>query len=270
MMGRPRRIIVPLDAVATDTRTEALASPLAAVEPEPAPEAIQRTPERQRLAVAIETVRALEAEIRDASAAIDPTREAVWAAQRVLDDAEEMLNAARPRETFVPAPTVHSYWGSQAEADEAARRARAAAEAPPISVADAKAAVEVAKDSLDTAKRLRQFHEDKQRNAEQRLQSRRGDIRAAVRAVLRAEPAVLALAMECRRLKTRAEATRQVFGDILWGDVVQPGSLFYGWDQIADAHSSPDAMADWSVKREWDTAVEALATDPDAPLPLSA
>lgn len=267
-MPRPRRVTTADTLPPADAPSPTQASPPAAVPPDPAPAQPERTPERQRLAEAIERVRALEAEIREASAAVEPARQATWDAQRALDAAEETLKAARPRDSYAPPPSpAYSYWGSQAEADDAAARARAAAEAPPVSIADAKVAVEVARDALDSARRTRQWHEDKQRTAEQRLMMYRSNISGAVRAVLRADPAVLALAMECRRLKTRAEAARQAFGEILWGDVVQFGSPFYGWDQVADARDGPEAMADWSVSREWSAAIEALASDPDAPLP---
>ena len=268
-MGRPRRSIVPLDAgpVAVET-----ASPLSLVPPEPEPEVTEatsaRTPARQKLADAIATVRALEAEVAAASVAIEPARQATWAAQSALDEAEDALRSARPRDTYAPPPSAHSFWGSQAQAEGAARRARAAAESPPISVADAKAAVEIAKDNLDTARRTRQWHEDRLKAAEDRLQFRRGDIPKSVRYVVRSEPAMLALANECRRLKTRAEAARRAFSSILHGDVIQPGSPFYGWDSIPDARSSDEAMADWSISREWYEALEALHSDPDAVLPM--
>ncbi len=262
----PRRATAILNEP-LDTPAPPLPGPLASLRPDPTTTAPERTLERQRLAHAIETVRRLEVEITAAGAAIDPAREATWAAQRALDEAEDVLRGARPRDTYAP-PPAFSVWGSQAEADEAARRARIAAEAPPMSVADAKAAVEAAKDALDTSKRTRQGHEDKLRTAQQRLQTNQSTIRDAVRAVLRADPAVLTLAMECRRLKTRAAASEQAFRGILWGDTVQPGSPFYGWDSAASAHSSPEAMADWSAARDWGSAIEALASDPDAPLPM--
>lgn len=270
-MARPRRTIVPLEAEATTTRTEIMdgpappqPGPVAPVSPEPTPETLQRSPARQRLAAAIERVVAIEAEIREAGAAIEPARRATWDAQRALDDAEEALQSSRPRDAYAPPPVSYSHWGSQAEADDATRRARAAAEAPPISVADAKAAVETAKDTLDSAKRLRQWHEDKLRAAEEKVGLYRMNVGDAVRDVLREDPALLALATESHRVATHAEALRRAFGEATSGETIQPGSPYHGAGTAAWENDDPEGFAPLYA---WRAAIEALSSDPDAPLP---
>lgn len=268
-MGRPRRAIVPLDAEVTGTRTEAEA-PEATISPEPVPEPSQRTPERQRLADAIATVAALETELVSAGAALREAEEARTAAFLAHSDAEVVLRHARPREaeTFTSGHiSPGAIWNGTYNTEEEATQAARLAESPPVSIADAKAAVDAAHDAWDSARRMVQHHGDRLKHASDRLNAKRYDITGAVRAVLRADPAVLALAMECRSLKTRSEAARQAFSLATGGVTIQPGSPLYGWDNVADARTSPEAMEDWSVSRAWRSALETLVSDPDAPLP---
>ncbi len=277
-MGRPRRAIMPLDAEATDIRTEALdapapplPSPVVAVEPDPAPEMPQRTPERQRLADAIGTVAALQAEIAEAGAGISEAEDRRASAFRALRDAEQTLQRAKPREDVGFTPGLKppgAFWGGTYGTKEEAERAAALAAQPPVSIADAKAAVAAAQDEYDSAKRSEQYHRDRSTRASDRLTSTRFGITAAVRLVVRSDPALMALASEARRLATRAAAAVMAFETATGSDVIQPGSPFYGCTRAADARTSPEAREDWTLSRAWSEALEALASDPDAALPM--
>lgn len=276
-MARPQRI-VPLDAEATTIRTQTLdapaptlPNPLEAAEPEPAPQATQRTPERQRLAEAIETVRQLEAEVAEAGTSISEAEDRRISAFRALRDAEQMLQRAKPREAVGFTPwhkPPGAFWSGTYGTEEEADRAAALADLPPVSIADAKAAVAAAQDEYDSAKRSEQFFRDRSTRASDRLASARFGITAAVRLVVRNDPALVALASEARRLATRAAAAAMAFETATGSDVIQPGSPFYGCTRPADARTSPEAREDWTLSRAWSEALEALTSDPDVALPM--
>ncbi len=150
-MPRPRRSITPLDAEATDTRTEASSES----EPVAPTEVPARTPARQKLADAIATVRALEAEIAEASAAVSQAEQNRWKTADDLSDAEAELERAKPRPhgTHLRPREPHTF-RSQEEADAYT----ALLNTPPPPIEDAKAAVARATDARDSAVATVQFH----------------------------------------------------------------------------------------------------------------
>ena len=263
-MARPRRIL-PLDAEATTTRTETEAPALALVSPVAAVEAPQRTQPRQRLAEAIAAVAAIEADIAETGAAVTKAGDDYHEAAMARQSAERALERAKPQPlagTFTPrAPTV---WGTREEYDLAVLEQAA----PPLSLADARAALAVATDARDSAVRAEQFHKSRLENLEQTLRFKRSSVKDAVRVVIRADPALVALAAEARRLATRAAAAAMAFETATGGDVIQPGSPFYRCTDPADARTSPEARADWAVSRAWSEALDRLHSDPDALLPV--
>ena len=192
-MGRRPRAIVPLDAEATTTRTEALdasappvASPLVAVPPEAAPPQPERSRARQALADAIAEVRALEVEIAEASAAVSEADDARWAAESALSAAEEALERARPRPGFnAPRPREPHTFRSQEEADAYT----VLLNTPPPSIEDAKAAVASATDARDSALAAVQFHQKRLDHATQRLSWKRSSIGRAADLAVHYDPA---------------------------------------------------------------------------------
>lgn len=256
-MARPRRII-PLEAEVTGIRTEA----------EPAPEtpavAPARTPARQRLADAIRRVKELEAEAREAGGELSKADDAFRAACERKSEADMQLKRAQPIEGTSSAyrQPVRSYWNTQEEADLAA----VIETTPPMSIAEAKVLVATAQDDIDSAQRLRQHWRGRGDKAASDLQWQR-DSTNLVRNVLRHDPALHALAAECKRAATASAAANMAFHDATGGDVIQPDSPFYGCTKPTDFREDVEG---WMLLRCWRAALDALATDPDAPFPMPA
>ncbi len=267
-MARPRRAIMPLEAEATATRTDseapalALASPVAAVEIEPDPTPPQRTPARQRLADALDAVKALEAENREVEAELSKIADARLVAFRSLNDAEAQLKRAKPAEApFSPYGTpLRSYWGTQEEAD----RAAVVEATPPMSIAEAKALVAAAQDEYDSVKRLEQHWRARGDKIGQDLSWRRRT-NSEVRDVLRTDAALHALAAECKRAATASAAANRAFNIATSGDTIQPDSPFYRCTEPTDFREDAEG---WVLLHRWRAALEALCSDPDAPLPM--
>ena len=261
-MARSRRAIVPLDAEVTSTRTEAevpvpdLASPVVAVEAENAPVQHQRSPARQRLADALQTVKALQAEIATASTAVDEARQQDAVATSAFYNAESDLERALPG--FKPRPP--------SGADEGEMNAFYAwINSPPMPVADARAAVAVAQDERDTARRALEFHRDKLDALIKGLGYRKWDIESAVKAVLAAEPAAI------DDLLTAARRRFLDYQDAVY-IVSKIENVERSLTRRVPAWDTPDRSLDMETRPltyAWLAALEALQSDPDAPLPMS-
>ncbi len=267
-MPRPRRSITPLDAEATTSRTDvdpatALSLVPSASEPEPAaPAAPARTSARQKLADAIETVRALEAEIAEASAAVAEAEQAKWSTASALSDAEAELERAKPRPhgTHLRPREPHTF-RSQEEADAYT----ALLNTPPPPIEDAKAAVARATDARDSAVATVQFHKRRLEEASQRLSWKRSDIDGAARLAVHYDPAMSALAAEVKSLVTRAAAAERAFSLATGGVLLQPSHPYY------DSTKPTDFRADyqgWALLHRWREALEEIRRDPDAALPM--
>lgn len=231
---------------------------------EPQASAPTLTPERQRLADAIATVAELEAGIAEANKAISDAEEASHVTWRALENAERVLERSKPRTSnFTPHQSPGAYWGTQ-ESYDAHVAQQAEADKPPVPISEARETVARATDDKDSANRMVQFHRDRLKRMQDQLSWKRSSVKDAVRGVIRSDPALLALANEARRLTTRAEAARRAFSQATGGDIMQPGSPFYGYDK-------PDFKTDfegWAVSRDWAEAFEKLQTDATTPLPM--
>lgn len=172
-MGRPCRTLVPLDAEIVPVVD---ASALVA-QPDTLP-APQRSPARQKLADAIATVAALEAEITAAQIVVNDADEAKWKAFATLRDAEEELERAKPQP-----------WGSGLKPrepwtfanQENADAYNAKLNEPPPSIEWAKEAVPRATDARDSALTAVQFHRKRLDTAVGHLQWKRSNIDEVLR-----------------------------------------------------------------------------------------
>ncbi len=263
-MGRPRPSIVPLDAGPVPAET---APPLSLVQPEPepaAPAAPARTSARQKLADAIETVRALEAEIAEASAAVSEAEQHRWKTADALSDAEAELERAKPRPASgLFRPREPHTFRSQEEADAY----HALLNTPPPPIEDAKTAVASATDARDSAVAALQFHQKRLDTAANRLRWKRSEIDEALRLAVHYDPAMEALAAETKRLATAAAAARQAFEMAVGTSLMQPNHVFYDSTKPTDFRTDPKG---WAIVHRWREALEQLATDPDAVLPMPA
>ena len=262
-MARPRRI-TPLDAGPVPTGNQA--APLSLVPPGPEPEvaeaASSRTPARQKLADAIETVRALEAEIAEASAAVSETEQVRWKTASALSDAEEALERAKPRPSGSHLrPREPHTFRSQEEADAYT----ALLNTPPPSIEGAKAAVARATDARDSAVATVQFHKRRLEEASQRLSWKRSDIDSAARLAVHFDPAMAALAAETKRLVTQAAAAVRAFDMATGSQLLQLDHPYYSSTKPSDYRVDPQG---WALLHRWREALEEIRRDPDAPLPM--
>ena len=253
-MGRLRHALASLNTEGNGTITE----------PEAVPTAPERSPSRQKLADSIAEVRALEAEVAEFGALLSEAESKKWASYGALAEAEEALERAKPRPGGSPLKHREPYtFRSQEEADAYTELLNM----PPPSIEDAKAAVASATDARDSAIANEQFHRKRLDQASQRLSWKRTNIDDALRLAVHYDPAMAALAAEAKALATRAAAAASAFNLATGGMLLQPNHPYFGSTTATDARTDFEG---WAMLHRWRAALEALATDPDALLPMPA
>lgn len=198
-----------------------------------------RSPERQKLAAAIERHAAAERQI----AALRDARERAFDRFRELNAAAEKAREAL--EQAIADEGRHLAAELMGEADDA-----------PLTVRDATLALDSATAALDRLRRTREALEEQEKEAAKELEFAALPLRERVRDVVRADPAV-------RKLAAELTAARDRYRDLLraadWLGDMLPDDL--------QACRNVNAPADLPTLPLWQAAVKALETDPDAVLP---
>ena len=122
-----------------------------------------------------------------------------------------------------------------------------------------------ATDARDSAVTSFQFHRQRLDAASDRLSWKRSSIDDAFRLAVHYDPAMAALAAETKRLATAAAAARRAFEIAVDTPLMQPDHRFYDTTKPTDARTDAEG---WALLHRWREALDALRTDPDAPLPM--
>jgi hypothetical protein len=197
----------------------------------------QRSPERQKLAEAIEKLSAFDRQLErlaEARSRLD------WGGKnRAVDAARAALVVAKER---APAVLIAKMMNEYYDSAQTVEHAQGLLEDAERDLAEATAAGELLRDEIQVV--------------EQRRERARHERTDAARAVLRTAPEVAALC-------ARVDQTRQLLRDLAWAlSAIGLSGLpaGYHWNGMLEGRD-PGAGAPWRV------AVVALETDPDAALP---
>lgn len=229
------------------------------------PSVLSLTPERQRLADAMAHVSGLEAEIGTLPTLISEAEMSYHEAGQKLREAERSLErtqalANQPNSFSPPPRPPASFWS---EEDHQAYVAEL--DVPPMPIGEARAAVETAKEAQQSATANIGFLRAKLARLGQDMRRGQNDVAKAKRAVVKADPALAALALECRRLATRLASAKLAFASATNEDVMPPDSLFYRCAEPSTFQEDPEG---WAFSRAWHEALDRLDTDPATLLPL--
>lgn len=212
---------------------------------------VERSPERQRLAEAIERVTGIEAAIADVAAAHLRTGDASEL-DAAIRDAERDIAGAHARE---PARLVDEALG------------RPVSSLP--SIGDAEAKLTELRDEAERRRSVRQLLRQEEATLDTRLSYAVRSRNEAIAAVLATDPAITNLFAELIAARATVARIENAFhalnGAPALRDLASVPSDWSRWDRL-EARNAPelvDAVAAWSA------APGLLATDPDAALPGS-
>jgi chromosome segregation ATPase len=196
----------------------------------------QRSDERERLAIAIDDLRAHEAEIAAIKTAISTTEATRRQAEDALETADQQIEKAK-----------------KSLADAMVAKALGRFSGAPVDVKSLRAEAAAAQDEIDAATAALTHLQSKLGEAEARIVFKRD-------AVDKAWPEVVKASSELRRLLHDLAAAAQVYVNLL--DVFRHGIPTEVYNERL-VLPSPDA----SVASKWRAAIQALKTDADALLP---
>jgi hypothetical protein len=198
-----------------------------------------RTPERQRLAEAIEAHAAAVKQVQHVQERHEHAEQVVFRASDKLEAAQRASEKAKA-----------------SESERIASAALGEADTDLMSVTDAELAVAQATNDLTVSRRIRDALQERLAREKAEVTRAKEAIERAVAAAAKSDPPAVALVLEQERVNRRLAELHHIFSFLGRSDA-SPVSNYGFWPNAASA----------AVVDPWRAALEALRTDPDAPLP---
>jgi hypothetical protein len=217
----------------------------------PTRQRVSVTPDRERLAAAIQAVRQTERDLAKLTGARDRARDQRWSDSATLHDAETTLSALRDRETA------------------RARQAFVDGQPDVSPLPQAEAAVAQAQRALSKTEGLEQSIDAEIASVEQRLDYQRHQLDEAVGRVLVASPELAALNRAIRDCWMRLRTLRGVMAAVNHAiPHAAPDRVLDDWQAVEAINpGDPRDPVDFDLINAWVTAVTALHDDAEASLP---